>query len=135
MRSPFADVALLLLFAAYPTHAEIASSASPASAAASCHAAPSLEGEWRVFLPAGYEQRTTLIVDGPNAYRLEPGNLTFSGRYEFRDGRLLPADATDAPRGFFAWEFRSPHLLTLIEQRAEVGSDYTGAILFRPAGE
>ncbi|HJT31444.1 MAG TPA: hypothetical protein VJ783_05290 [Pirellulales bacterium] len=135
MRPSVAVVATLLLLFAYPTHAQNLCSPSLATAATSCRTPPSLAGEWRVFLPAGYEQRIKLIAEGPNAYRLEPGNLTFSGHYEFRDGRLLSADAADAPRGFFAWNVRSPHLLTLVEQRAEIGSDYTGAILFRPAGE
>ena len=96
-------------------------------------ASPRLEGEWRVFLPAGFEQPVKLVAVDADTYRLEPGSLTFSGRYEFRDGRLASADAPDAPRGFFAWQLRSSHLLTLTQQRADVGSDYTGAVLFRPA--
>ena len=128
MRSVIAAIVLCSLVVAYPIRAELIS-----TVAMGPEEPASLAGEWRMFLPAGFEQRVKLIAAGPNAYRLEPGNLTLSGRYDFREGQLRSADAQDAPQGFFSWKFRSAHLLTLVEQRAEVGSDYTGAILFRSA--
>lgn len=128
-RPIIAGIVLCSLVVACPIRAELVS-----TVAAIGHEEPaSLAGEWRMFLPAGFEQRVELVAVGPNAFRLEPGNLTLGGRYEFREGRLLSADAHDAPHGFFSWKFRSAHLLTLVEQRAAVGSDYTGAILFRAA--
>lgn len=127
MRTTLLALAMLL----YPpaTQAELVKRSAKVDELAS----PALEGEWRMFLPAGFEQPVKLVAAGSGSFRLEPGNLILSGRYEFRDGRLMSADAHDAPRGFFSWQIRSPHLLTLTQQRADVGSDYTGAILFRPA--
>lgn len=92
-----------------------------------------LAGEWTMYLPAGFEHKITLEQVEEGLYRLSPGKLNSSGLYAVKDDRLvgvLPTEP-DAPR--FQWTIRSPHMLILAEQPARLGSNYSGAILFRPA--
>jgi hypothetical protein len=93
--------------------------------------APGLAGKWRVFLPAGFEREITLTADEAGQYHLEPGHLNFSGPYKIQDDHLVSMETTEAPAGQYSWKINSPYLLTLTKQAAEVGSDYTGAVLFR----
>lgn len=88
-------------------------------------------GAWRVILPAGFERAITLKELGENRYRLEPGNLTFSGVYEARGDRLVLVEPADPHHKGFEWTIRSEYLLSLSEQASNTGSDYTGAVMFR----
>jgi hypothetical protein len=94
-------------------------------------AAPGLAGKWRVFLPAGFEREITLTADEAGQYHLEPGHLNFSGLYEIQNDHLVSKDTKGSPAGQYGWKIHSPYLLTLTKQTAKVGSDYTGAVLFR----
>ena len=94
-----------------------------------------LAGEWRVFLPAGFEHRIKISRIEVNRYRLEPASLNFGGVYDMQDRRFTSVEPEDSPHGRFVWQIRSPHLITLVEQTGSHGSDYTGAVLFRPKTE
>jgi len=101
-------------------------------AAAAATSDSSFAGHWHVFLPAGFTHRITLTHVEGNRYRLEPGVLNFAGLYESVGDRLTSVDQDKVRRGEFVWHVRSPYLITLIEQTESHGSDYTGAVLFRP---
>lgn len=95
-----------------------------------------LTGEWRVFLPAGFEHAMTITRVTDGRYELGPSSLNFAGRYEF-DGNFLVRDESDVGKserspGDYRWRVVSRHMITLVEQTANTGSDYTGATLFRP---
>jgi hypothetical protein len=97
---------------------------------------PELEGAWRLLLPAGFEQRVTLVRVEGDCYRLAPGGLTMSGLYRLRRDRLVKSesDPTRPPGrddGDFAWTIRSPYMIRMTDQPSGLGSDYSGAILFR----
>jgi hypothetical protein len=94
-----------------------------------------LTGKWRVFLPAGYEYEITLTPGEAGQYHLAPGSLTFSGQYEIQDNHLVSVESQDRKGGQFCWKMNSPYMLTLTKQTAGVGSDYTGAVLFRQREE
>jgi hypothetical protein len=96
-----------------------------------------LSGEWRMFLPAGFEHPITLNKLGEGRYEMLPSHLNGSGIYEV-DGKDLvfakgdPKRGEDAEAGAYRWTVTSKHLLTLTKQTHKTGSDYVGAILFRP---
>ena len=94
-----------------------------------------LSGEWRVLLPAGFEHEIKLTRGEDGEYHLSPGNYTISGTYRLKDGLLVSDEKDDGPKGQYFWKQRSPYMLTLVKQTAAVGSDYTGAVLFRPREE
>lgn len=91
-----------------------------------------LAGEWRVFLPAGFEHEMTLSKISDHNYNLQPAGYNIGGQYTIEGDRLVSVE-TNAPRGGrYVWKINTPYLLTLVEQTTSVGSDYTGAVLFRP---
>lgn len=91
-----------------------------------------LSDEWRIFLPAGYEVEMALKKIDDQRYTLQPANYTFSGTYRIEGDRLVSEELDDSHNGQFAWKIVSPYLLTLVDQHAGIGSDYSGAIMFRP---
>ncbi len=93
----------------------------------------SLEGEWRLLLPAGFEHHVQLNAAEDQRYRLEPSGLNFGGLYEVQTDRLIGSTPKKPDCGRFAWKIQSPYLLTLVEQPRGTGSDYSGAVLFRPS--
>lgn len=98
--------------------------------------APDLSGEWKLFLPAGFERTVTLEPAPDGRYFLSPYNL--GGTYELRGERLVclsserlaPGTKVELARGY-EWEIRSPYLLTLVHQPKNPPSNYLGAVLFR----
>ena len=92
---------------------------------------PDFVGTWQMLLPAGFERRITLKPAGENRYRLEPGNLNFSGIYESRGDRFVLAEPNDLRLRGIEFKVRSPYLLTLTGQAENTGADYLGAVLFR----
>ena len=89
-----------------------------------------LSGDWRLLLPAGYEYEVTLAKADQGGYRLMGRGLTVRGDYRLEGGGLVSVETQDR-NGQFIWKVNSPYLLTLTKQTASVGSDYTGAVLFR----
>lgn len=92
-------------------------------------------GSWRVFLPAGFEWAVTMKPLDENRYRLEPGDLTFSGVYEAQGDRLVLVEPTDPNCKGFEWTIRSQYFLTMSKQATSPGADYMGATLFRGQAE
>lgn len=92
-----------------------------------------LSGEWRMFLPAGFERAITLTKVGEGRYELLPSHLNGAGVYEI-DGKdlVFVKGEGDVEPGAYRWTVTSQHLLTLTKQTHKTGSDYVGAILFRP---
>jgi hypothetical protein len=90
-----------------------------------------LSGSWRLMLPAGYEHEITLKQTHDGIYRLASTGLNFNGDYCLEEGQLLGVGIEDR-KAQYLWKVNSPYLLTLTKQTANVGSDYTGAVLFRP---
>jgi hypothetical protein len=89
-----------------------------------------LVGEWRIFLPAGFEYAMTLSQDHESRFRLEPSDVNFAGLYERHDNQLVSFRSGESS-GRYVWQIRSQYLLTLIEQPSGIGSSYLGAVLFR----
>ena len=87
-----------------------------------------LAGNWRLFLPAGFEYEATLAAEKEGCYRLTPGGLAFGARYEVQGDYLVSVGAED---GVFKWKIQSPYMLTLVEQPAKSSSDYLGAVFVR----
>lgn len=106
--------------------------AAPAEAVAKPAAPAELHGEWRLFVPAGFEHEVTLRSQPGNRYRLTPSNLAFRAVYEVQGDHLVsvPEKPED---GVFKWKITSPYLLTLVEQPAKLSSDYLGAVFVRPS--
>lgn len=90
-----------------------------------------LSGKWRVYLPAGFENTITLTAGEDGEYHLTPAHLTLSRTYRLKGTQLVSEETHKPPHGQFFWKVNSPYLITLTKQTARVGSDYTGAILFR----
>jgi len=90
-----------------------------------------LTGEWRLFLPAGNEREMTITRGEDGAYHFAPATLNFGGAYETKNGLLESVDDADKPRGQYFWKVKTRYLITTTKQTANVGADYTGAILFR----
>lgn len=92
-----------------------------------------LSGQWRMFLPAGFEQPITLTKIGEGRYEMAPRHLSGSGIYEIEGTDLVFAQGDDKIEpGAYRWTLTSKHLVTLTKQTHNAGSDYVGAILFRP---
>jgi hypothetical protein len=100
-----------------------------------------LSGEWRMFLPAGWEQTVTIESLGEDRYYVRPPYV-MQGTYAVEEGRLTrlseerleggAESATKLPaREAFAWEIRSPYMLTLAADERSRSNDYAGATLFR----
>lgn len=98
-------------------------------------AAPDVDlgGGWQAFLPAGFEQRVQLVPLGSNQYELKPKSLTFSGIYQRSGDSFQMVESNDGSPAGYVWKVRSRHLLTLVEQSSNVGSNYEGGVLFRSA--
>lgn len=98
-------------------------------------AAPEVDlgGGWQAFLPAGFEQRVQLIPLGNNQYELKPKSLNFSGIYQRSGDSFQMVESNDGSPAGYTWKVRSRHLITLVEQSSNVGSNYENAILFRSA--
>jgi len=92
-----------------------------------------LGGGWQAFLPAGFEQRVQLVPLGNNQYELKPKSLTFSGIYLRTGDSFQMVESSDGSPAGYVWKVRSRHLMTLVEQSSNVGSNYEGGILFRSA--
>ncbi len=91
-----------------------------------------LSGPWRMFLPAGFEHQVTLQRAGDNRYELQSQGLNSGGLYEVRGDRLVRIQDEPADHGTFQWHMRSSYMLTLVDQPTNLGSDYSGAVMFRP---
>ena len=92
-----------------------------------------IAGEWRLFLPAGFEKRVAFEKIEGERYRLTPGKLTFGGIYAVRGDRAVLVEPNDPSHGGFEWQIRSPYMISLIEQSENTGAEYTGATFFRSA--
>ncbi|HEV7279923.1 MAG TPA: hypothetical protein VGN57_06875 [Pirellulaceae bacterium] len=109
-------------------------------------AASDLSGEWRMFLPAGWERTVRLERLGENRYYFHPP-FVMKGTYEVRgremafvsedriagDADLRPEEETPPAKstdGEFVWSVRSPYLMTLTSGAA----GYRDAVLFRSNG-
>ncbi len=103
------------------------------SAASSRVSKTELAGEWTMYLPAGFEHKITLERVEDGLYRLSPGKLNSSGLYAVKDDRLVGVLPTEPEAPRFQWTIRSPYMLILAEQPDRLGSNYSGAILFRAA--
>lgn len=101
-----------------------------------------VSGEWQMFLPAGWEQTVTIERLGENRYYVRPPYV-MKGTYVVEEGRLtrlseerLEGEAKPESklpaREAFAWEIRSPYMLTLVPDERSRSNDYLGATLFRP---
>jgi hypothetical protein len=113
--------------------ADEAAAAPPDAAAKPAKAAAvELHGEWRLFVPAGFEHEVTLKSRPDKRYRLTPGGLTFGADYEIQ-GDYLVSVPGKAGEGSFKWKINSPYLLTLVEQPKNLGQDYRGAVFVRPS--
>jgi hypothetical protein len=98
--------------------------------------APDLAGEWKLFLPAGFERTVTLEPAPDGRYFLSPYNL--GGTYELRGDRLVRLSTERLAPGTkvelspaFEWELRGPYFLTLVREPENPPGDYLGAVLFR----
>jgi len=100
------------------------------TAVAGRRTAEDLSGEWRVFLPAGFEHRIIIEKVG-DRYLLKPAELNFAGLYDVRDDRLMVVEPREPHLKGFEWQIRSPFLLSLSAQSRNTGADYTGAVLWR----
>lgn len=89
-------------------------------------------GDWRVFLPAGYEHEMTLTDAGHDFYVLAPTGVTFGGIYVLDGDRLISIEEHGRKQERFVWELRTPYLMTLVESTDTYGGNYDHAILFRP---
>jgi hypothetical protein len=96
-----------------------------------------LQGQWRLFLPAGFEYQATLTAEKEDRYRLTPGGLTFGTVFEVQGDHLVSVSDDNAAGGVFKWKIQSPYLLTLVEQPIRSSGDYLGAVFVRlsPAAE
>lgn len=68
----------------------------------------------------------------PNLHGLTCDAPKFNGSYEVREKRLVIVEPDQPGREGFAWEVRSPYLLTLVGQPEKAGANYLGTVLFRP---
>jgi hypothetical protein len=93
-------------------------------------------GNWRMFLPAGFELEARLEKVAESRYRFTAGGSRFNGVYETRDNRLVIVEPQETRLEGYVWDVRSHYLLTLVEQSPKLENDYRGAVLFRlsPSG-
>ncbi|MCO6456847.1 MAG: hypothetical protein J5I93_16230 [Pirellulaceae bacterium] len=96
-----------------------------------------LDGNWRLFLPAGFEYQATLTAEKEDRYRLMPGGLVFGASYEVQGDYLVSRPSDDSGESGFKWKIQSPYMITLVEQPARLSGDYLGAVFVRhsPAAE
>ncbi len=93
---------------------------------------PTLDGDWQAKLPAGFVQPTTIQNLGEGQYLLSSRASVFSGKYEWRSGRLVVVDPADERMLGLEWKWDGQKLTLVSEPKnTPTGSSYTGTVLSR----
>jgi hypothetical protein len=95
----------------------------------------SFAGQWRILLPLGFDQETTIEKLGENRFRLVSGASRFNGTYEQRGEELVAIEPAATRQEGYVWHARSLYMLTLVKQSDKLEQDYRGAVLFRPQAQ
>ncbi len=103
---------------------------------------PDFTGEWRLFLPAGFERQVTITAKEPDLYQIKSNAPVFNAIYRMEGGQLawvgraIPDGASIESlikkADGYKWKVQSPYLMTLVYDHQRNSANYLGAILFRP---
>ncbi len=92
---------------------------------------PSVEGNWKLTMPAGFQRTVNIVRDPEGLYILGTGGV-LSGAYKWEQDRLVMVQPSDDRMMGLVWAYTGNKLQLVSEPKGTpTGSSYVGAVLER----